>query len=235
MALWGSIVNVLFIIIGSLIGRLLANIPESMKNTIMKGIGLTVSVLGIQMGIKSSNFLYVIISIVLGAIIGERLCLEEKLNQFGIWIEKKVGGKSKGNIAQGFVTATLIFVIGAMAVVGALDSGIRGDHQVLYTKAVIDGFTAIMLTSTLGLGVVFSSIPVFLYQGFIALFANQINRLIPEQVMDIFILELTATGGIMILAIGLNILEITKIKVANLLPGLIVIAILVSIVGFFKY
>lgn len=122
-----------------------------------------------------------------------------------------------------------------MAVVGALDSGIRGDHQVLYTKAVIDGFTAIMLTSTLGLGVVFSSIPVFLYQGFIALFANQMNRLIPEQVMDIFILELTATGGIMILAIGLNILEITKIKVANLLPGLIVIAVLVSIVGFFKY
>lgn len=122
-----------------------------------------------------------------------------------------------------------------MAVVGALDSGIRSDHQVLYTKAVIDGFTAIMLTSTLGLGVVFSSIPVFLYQGFIALFANQMNRLIPEQVMDIFILELTATGGIMILAIGLNILEITKIKVANLLPGLIVIAVLVSIVGFFKY
>lgn len=122
-----------------------------------------------------------------------------------------------------------------MAVVGALDSGIRGDHQVLYTKAVIDGFTAIMLTSTLGLGVVFSGIPVFLYQGFIALFANQMNRLIPEQVMDIFILELTATGGIMILAIGLNILEITKIKVANLLPGLIVIAVLVSIVGFFKY
>jgi len=235
MALWGTIVNVLFIIIGSLIGRLLVNIPESMKNTIMKGIGLTVSVLGIQMGIKSSNFLYVIISIVLGAVIGEWLCLEDKLNQFGIWIEKKVEGKSTGNIAQGFVTATLIFVIGAMAVVGALDSGIRGDHQVLYTKAVIDGFTAIMLTSTLGLGVIFSSVPVFLYQGFIALFANQIHRLIPEQLMDIFILELTATGGIMILAIGLNILEITKMKVANLLPGLIVIAILVSIVGFLKY
>ncbi|MEN0651291.1 DUF554 family protein [Caldifermentibacillus hisashii] len=111
----------------------------------------------------------------------------------------------------------------------------NNEHRNYLTKSVIDGFTAIMLTSTLGLGVIFSSVPVFLYQGFIALFANQINRLIPEQVMDLFILELTATGGIMILAIGLNILEITKIKVANLLPGLIVIAILVSIVGFFKY
>lgn len=230
MALLGTIVNCVFIIIGSLIGRLLANIPESMKSTVMKGIGLTVTVLGIQMGMKSSNFLYVIISIVLGAVLGEALHLEEKLNKLGVWIEKKVGRNLKGNVAQGFVTATLIFVIGAMAVVGALDSGIRGDHQVLYTKAMLDGFTAIMLTSTLGLGVMFSSIPVFLYQGIIALFANQINQLIPKQLMDGFILELTATGGIIILAIGLNILEITKIKVANLLPGLLVIAIIVPIV-----
>lgn len=116
-----------------------------------------------------------------------------------------------------------------MAVVGALDSGMRGDHQVLYTKAMIDGFTAIILTSTLGIGVMFSWIPVFLYQGTIALFATQISAWIPQQVLDLFIVELTATGGIMILAIGLNIMELTKIKVANLLPGLIVVAIIVPI------
>lgn len=234
MALLGTIVNAILIIIGSLIGRALANIPDSMKITVMKGIGLTVAVLGIQMGIKSSNFLYVIISIVIGAVIGEIFHLEEKLNNVGIWIENKVGGKEKGNIAQGFVTATLIFAIGAMAVVGALDSGIRGDHQVLYTKGIIDGFTAIMLTSTLGLGVIFSSIPVFLYQGIIAVFANQINQFVPKELMDLLILELTATGGIMILAIGLNILEITKIKVANILPSLFIVTIIVGTVYYFN-
>lgn len=234
MALLGTIVNAILIIIGSLVGRALANIPESMKTTVMKGIGLTVAVLGIQMGMKSSSFLYVIISIVLGAVMGELFHLEEKLNNLGVWIESKVGGKEKGNIAQGFVTATLIFAIGAMAVVGALDSGIRGDHQVLYTKRIIDGFTAIMLTSTLGLGVIFSSIPVFLYEGVIALFANQINQFVPKELMDLLILELTATGGIMILAIGLNILEITKIKVANLLPSLLIVTMTVATVYYFN-
>lgn len=234
MVLLGTIVNAGLIIIGSLIGNFLSKIPESMKTTVMMGIGLTVVVLGTQMGIQTGNFLIVIISIVLGAVIGEIIDLEKKLNQVGNWLQQKVGRKGKGNISQGFVTATLIFVIGAMAVVGALDSGMRGDHQVLYTKAMIDGFTAIILTSTLGIGVMFSWIPVFLYQGTIALFATQISAWIPQQVLDLFIVELTATGGIMILAIGLNIMELTKIKVANLLPGLIVVAIIVPIFYYFN-
>lgn len=233
MVLSGTIVNAVLIIIGSLIGRLLSGIPETMKNTIMNGIGIAVVVLGIQMGLQSDNFLIVIISIVAGAVIGELFRLEDKLNQAGIWIENKVGGRGKGNIAESFVTATLIFCIGAMAVVGALDSGIRGDHQVLYTKAIIDGFTAILLTSTLGLGVIFSSVPVFLYQGLIALFAQQIYRLIPPVLMDRFILELMATGGIMIIAIGLNIIGLTKIKAANLLPGLLVTAFIVPVLYYF--
>ncbi|PLR79972.1 DUF554 domain-containing protein [Bacillus canaveralius] len=230
MFLLGTLVNGLLIIIGSLLGKLLHRIPERIKATVMHGIGLAVIVLGLQMGFKSANFLVVILSLVLGAVIGELIDLEAKLNSLGGWLEKKVGSDANGgSISQGFVTATLIFVIGAMAIIGALDSGIRGDHDVLYTKSIIDGFTALILTTTLGMGVLFSAFPVMIYEGMIALFATQINRFVPEALMDSFILEMTATGGIMIFAIGLNLTGITKIRVANLLPGILITGILVTI------
>lgn len=230
MFLLGTLVNGALIIIGTLIGKVLNRIPEEMKNTVMYAIGLAVMVLGIQMGFKSQNFIIVIISLVVGAVLGEAWKLEEKLNNLGLWLEKKVGSSGKGSIAEGFVTATLIFVIGAMAIIGALNSGIRGDHSVLYTKSLIDGFTAIILTTTLGIGVIFSAIPVVLYEGLIALFATQIDRFVPKVLMDQFIVEMTATGGIMILAIGLNLTGITKVKVANLLPSILVTGIIVTII-----
>ncbi|MBY0097562.1 DUF554 domain-containing protein [Mesobacillus maritimus] len=233
MFLLGTIVNGLLIVIGTLLGKLLNRIPEGMKTTVMYGIGLSVIVLGLQMGFKSENFLIVIISLVVGAVIGEYFDLDGKLNSVGYWLETKIGNTGQGSISQGFVTATLIFVIGAMAIIGALDSGIRGDHDVLYTKSIIDGFTALILTTTLGIGVIFSAIPVVLYQGLIATFATQIDRFIPAELMDSFILELTASGGVMIFAIGLNLLGLTKIKVANLLPGILVTAMIVS--GIYGY
>jgi uncharacterized membrane protein YqgA involved in biofilm formation len=230
MFLLGTIVNGLLIIIGTILGKLLNRIPEGMKVTVMYAIGLSVMVLGLQMGFKSENFLIVIISLVVGAVTGELLKLEDKLNDVGLWLEKKVGSADgKGNIAEGFVTATLIFVIGAMAIIGALDSGIRGDHDVLYTKSLIDGFTALILTTTLGIGVIFSAIPVVLYEGLIALFATQIDRFVPQALMDQFIVEMTSTGGIMIFAIGLNLTGMVKIKVANLLPGIVVTGLIVTI------
>ncbi|MFK4998980.1 DUF554 domain-containing protein [Bacillus sp. N9] len=235
MVLLGTIVNGICIIAGAMIGRYLHRIPEKMKETVMQGIGLIVIILGLQMGLKSENFLIVILSIVIGAVLGEWWGLEDKLNEAGKWLELKVGVSSKGNIAQGFVTATLIFAIGAMAVIGALDSGIRGDHQVLYTKAIIDGFTALVLTSTLGIGVIFSAVPVVVYQGTIALFATQIDRIVPQEVMDMFIIEMTAAGGAMILAIGLNLLGLTKIRIANLLPGIIVVGIIVNLLYAFEH
>ena len=186
------------------------------------------------MGFKSENFLIVIISLVVGAVIGELLKLEDKLNDLGNWLEKKVGSNGKGSISQGFVTATLIFVIGAMAILGALDSGIRGDHDTLYAKSVIDGFTSLILTTTLGIGVIFSAIPVMLYEGLIALFATQIDHIVPKALMDKFIVEMTATGGIMIFAIGLNLTGLTKIKVANLLPGIVVTGIIVTIIYYYN-
>ncbi|MFD0826757.1 DUF554 domain-containing protein [Neobacillus sp. M.A.Huq-85] len=229
MFLLGTLVNGALIIIGSLLGKLLNRIPESMKTTVMYAIGLSVMVLGLQMGLKSENFLIVILSLVMGAVIGELFKLEEKLNDLGHWLESKVGSNGKGSISEGFVTATLIFVIGAMAIIGALDSGIRGDHDVLYTKSIIDGFTALILTTTLGIGVLFSAVPVLLYEGVIALFATQIDRFVPHALMDQFIVEMTATGGVMIFAIGLNLTGMIKIKVANLLPGILVTGVIVTV------
>jgi uncharacterized protein len=233
MFLIGTLVNGILIIVGSLLGKLLHRIPESMKTTVMYAIGLSVMVLGLQMGLKSENFLIVILSLVIGAVFGEILNLEGKLNDLGQWLEKKIGSNGKGSISEGFVTATLIFVIGAMAIIGALDSGIRGDHSVLYTKSIIDGFTALILTTTLGIGVLFSAIPVFLYEGIIALFATQIDRFIPQELMNHFITEMTSTGGIMIFAIGLNLTGIVKIKVANFLPGILVTGAIVTILYYY--
>lgn len=232
MVLLGTIVNGLCIILGTLIGSFLTKIPEKVKHTVMQGIGLSVSLLGIQMGLKSEQFLVVIISIVLGAVIGEYFDLDQKLENIGKWIEKKIGKRTKGDISKGFVTATLIFVIGAMAIIGSLDSGLRQDHRVLYTKSLIDGFTSIILTTTLGIGVLFSAIPVMLYQGSITLFANQIEQFVPTELMDSFIVEMTSTGGLMIVAIGLNILNITKIRVANLLPSILIVAAIVTILHY---
>lgn len=235
MVLLGSFLNALFIVIGALLGRLFKNIPESMQQTVMSIIGLVVAVLGIQMGITSSNFVIIVSSLVIGTVIGEWLDLEGKFNRFGKWIESLFGKKAKqGTIAEGFVTATLIFVIGSMAIIGALDSGLRNDHDVLITKGIIDGFLAIILASTLGIGVLLSAVVVFLYQGAIALFAGVISTYIPQEALDLFITEMTATGGVMILAIGLNITGLTKIRVANLLPAIVMVGIIVTILFSFQ-
>lgn len=197
----------------------------------MYGIGLAVSVIGIQMTFESTQILIVIVSIVVGAVMGEWIDLDAKINKLGQWIERKMPKKKEGpGVAQGFVTATLIFVIGSMAIIGAIDSGLRNDHDVLLMKGIIDGFTSIILSSTLGIGVAIAAVPVFLYQGIITLFSTQISKYIPDELLNFFISEMTATGGLMILAIGLNLIGLTKIRVANLIPGIIVVAIVVSIV-----
>lgn len=238
MVLLGSFLNALLIIIGALIGRLFHNIPEKIKETALSIIGLAVAVLGIQMGFESKNFIIVIISLVVGAVIGEWLDLERLFNRFGQWVECKLSRgkkrKSNGSIAEGFVTASLIFVIGSMAILGALDSGIRNDHNVLITKGIIDGFTSIILASTLGIGVLLSAFPVFVYQGTIALLAGVISMYIPDAALNLFIQEMTATGGVMIMAIGLNIAGLTKIRVANLLPGVAIVGVIVMILFVFQ-
>ncbi|RZT20975.1 MULTISPECIES: DUF554 domain-containing protein [Fictibacillus] len=230
MSLLGTFVNGIAIISGSFLGLFWTAIPDRIKDTILQAMALAVTILGIGMGLKSEQFLIVIASLAIGGGLGEWWNLEEKLNSVGKWLETKVGKQDKGSVATGFVTATLVFVVGAMSIVGALDSGLRQEHDVLYTKALIDGFCAILFTSALGIGVMFSAVPVVLYQGAITLLATQIDRFVPQELMDALIVEITGTGGIMIVAIGLNLLGVAKIRVANLLPGLLIAVILVFIV-----
>lgn len=226
-ALFGTLINGALIIIGSLLGLLFRNIPERFKETVMHGIGLAVILIGMQMAFSTEMIIIVLLSLLTGALLGEVFHVEEGLNRFGEWIGSKFTSSDQNvTISQGFVTATLIFAVGAMAIIGALDSGMRGDHEVLITKGIMDGFTAIVLTTTLGIGVVLSAIPVVLYQGMIALLATQIEKWVPDAFLEGFIVEMTAVGGLLIVAIGLNLLRITKIRIGNLLPSIVTVAII---------
>lgn len=233
MFLLGTLVDGLLIAVGTILGKIFKDIPENMKSTLMYALSVAIMILGVQMGMQTTQFLVVIISLVFGTVIGEYIDLENKLNMLGSKLEKVMGPNSSNNISQAFITSTLIFVIGAMGIIGALDSGIRGDHGILYTKGILDGFLALILTTTLGIGVIFSAFSVIVYQGSIALFATQINKFVPPEALDIFINEVTATGGVMILAIGLNLSGITKIRVANMLPSVLVTAFIVWIMHIF--
>ncbi|WP_026908459.1 DUF554 domain-containing protein [Paucisalibacillus globulus] len=226
MALFGTLVNGGLIIVGSLLGLLFTKIPERYKETVMHGIGLAVVLIGLQMAFSTQVIIVVLLSLLSGAIIGELLDVERKLNLFGNWVGSKFKtSASNDSFSQGFVTASLIFVVGAMAIIGALDSGIRGDHEVLITKGILDGFTALVLTTTLGIGVLLSVIPVLLYQGSITLLATQIERWIPDAFLNGLIVELTAVGGLLIVAIGLNMLKVVQIRIGNLLPSIVTVGL----------
>lgn len=214
----GTIVNAIAIIVGSLIGiGIKRGIKDEYKNTIMDGIALTVIIIGIMGSIKSENIILLIGSIVLGSIIGEALRIETKLDNLGDSLQSKFGGNDS-NFSKGFVTASLVYCVGAMAIVGSLESGIQGNHETLFAKSVLDGISAIIFASTLGIGVAFSAIPVAIYQGSITILAN----LVKDLLIPIVVNEMSAVGGILILAIGINILGIKKIKVGNMLPAVLI-------------
>lgn len=211
--MFGTIVNSIAIIIGSLIGIILKKgIKDDYKNTIMDGIGLSVVIIGISSGIKAQNIILIISSIVLGSIIGEIIGLESRLNYLGDNMEKRFG-KDDSNFSKGFVTASLVYCIGAMAIIGSLESGLTGNHETLFIKSVLDGISAIIFASTLGIGVAFSAIPVFLYQGSITILSGGLKDIMTPELIN----EISAVGGILIMAIGVNILEIKKIKTGNML------------------
>ncbi|WP_164215687.1 DUF554 domain-containing protein [Virgibacillus sp. YIM 98842] len=221
MALYGTLINGILIIAGSILGLFFTKIPEKYKETVMHGIGLVVTLIGLQMAFSTEIIVIVLLSLLSGAIIGEFFKIEDGLNQFGTWIGSKfTNNQDDVSVSQGFVTASLIFVVGAMSIIGALDGGLRGDHEVLVTKGFIDGFVALVLTTTLGFGVILSVFPVVIYQGSIALLATQIDRWIPEQILQGMIIEITAVGGLLIAAIGLNLLKIVNIRIGNLLPAI---------------
>ena len=215
----GTIANTLAIIAGSLLGLLFSRgIADTYKEIILSGIGLSVILIGIKSALVSNDLLVVIFSIVLGALCGEFLKIETKLQTIGKYLESRVAAKSSDtkSFARGFVTASLVFCVGSMAIVGSLESGLTGNHQTLFAKSVLDGVTSVIFASTMGLGVVFSAVAVFIYQGLITLTAGLMkDLLIPETIA-----QMTSVGGLLIMAIGLNMLKITTIRVGNLLPAI---------------
>lgn len=212
----GTIVNVVAILAGTAIGLLFRKgISQSANNTIMSGIGLAVALIGFKMAFKTENELIVILSLVLGGIIGEILNIEGWLARFGNILESKVGGKN-GEVSKAFVTTSLIYCVGAMAIMGALEDGLTGNATTLYAKSLLDGTSAVVFTTTMGFGVAFSAIPVFLYQGTITLMASGLKSFLTPSMIN----EMTATGGLLIIGIASNILGIRVFKVGNLLPAI---------------
>lgn len=244
MILLGTIVNVILIITGSLVGMILKKgLASRFSDLIMGSLGLVTLVIGITFAIKSENILIVVVSLVIGALVGEGIDIDKKLNQLGDWLKDKAVRKnsseekmnhqtikmnkddtqtkaieSNSRLGEGFVTATLLFCVGSMAIMGALDSGLRGDHTILYTKSIMDGIAALIFASSMGIGVALSAIPIFIYEGGIALLAKAVQPYMSAAMMT----EMNAVGGILLIAIGLSMLDIKKMKVSNLLPALVV-------------
>jgi len=226
----GTIVNAAAICAGALIGvALKKGIPDQVKSTVMQGLGLAVVLVGFQMAFQTRNPMIVIASMVLGGLLGEILKLEDRINRLGQRLEKRVGSQNGGEVGRAFVTTSILFCVGAMAVTGAIEDGLVGQPNTLFAKSMLDGISSIIFASTMGIGVIFSAVPVFIYQGSITLGAAWATAFISPWA----IAELTATGGLVILGIGLNILDLTKIRVANLLPAIFIAAGIVSILEAF--
>ena len=217
----GTIVNTIAGVIGAAIGMLVKKgIPERLSDTMMKGIGLCTLFLGISGSLKGQNSLILIISMVVGALIGEGIDLDAKLNRFGSWIESKFKSKDgeKISIAEGFVSASLLFCVGAMTIVGSLQSGLQGDHEMLFNKSMLDFVSSIIFASTMGVGVMLSAAFVFVYQGTITLAAQWVAPFLTETI----IAEMTCVGSVIIIGIALNLLGITKLKVMNYVPAIFI-------------
>lgn len=213
----GTLVNVVAVLVGSGIGLSVGNrLPERMQRIITTGLGLSTLLIGVQMALKVQNMLVVIASMVIGGVVGELLEIETRLEQAGEWLKGRARSDS-GNFVTGYVTASLVFCVGPMTIVGSIQEGISGNAEILYTKSMLDGAASVAFASSLGIGVIFASVTVLLLQGALTLLGGQLAFLLRPEVLN----ELTATGGLLILAIGLLLLDVKRLRVANLLPALV--------------
>jgi uncharacterized membrane protein YqgA involved in biofilm formation len=236
----GTLANVLAIVAGSLTGLCIKRgIPQKFSDTVMQALGLSVFVIGISGVLKGiytvteygklerEHIMLMILSLVGGAILGEALDLESKLGKLAQWFQNKFGNKDS-NFVQGFVSTTLLYCVGAMAIVGSLEDGLFGNPATLYAKSVLDGISAVVFSATLGIGVMFSSVPVALYQGSITFLAILIRPWLTDMVIN----QTSLVGSVLIMAIGINLLKVTTIKVANMLPSIFVPIIYYVILSF---
>lgn len=219
----GNYVNAGAIILGSLLGLIIKNgLKDKYKEIVMEAIGLSVVFIGASSAIKGlldpdTVPVLFIISLVIGGLVGQWINVEKRLENIGDFLQSKFGSKDQ-NISQGFVDASLIFCVGAMAIMGALNSGLHNDYSILFAKSILDGITSMILTTTLGIGVIFSAAAVFIYQGLIIIFAHSVEPYLSPDIIR----EMTIVGNIIIVGIGLSMLNIKKIKTANLLPAIFI-------------
>ena len=217
----GTIVNVVTVLIGSTLGILLkSKLPEKLIKTVFQALGLFTLALGFIMALKANDLLVIVFSLVFGAIIGESIDLEKMTDVLTNKLKRKIKVKDE-RFTEGLLTAFLLFCMGSMTILGAFDEGMKGDTTLLITKSVMDGFAAMALASAFGIGVGFSAIPLLIYQGGLTLFAGYLGSFFSEAMIT----ELTAVGGILLIGLGINILEIKKIKIFNIIPALILVVL----------
>jgi len=229
----GTIINVAAIVVGSLIGIFFgARLSDKLKSTIIAGMGLFLVAMGIQMFLKTENSLIVLGAILIGTLLGEWWRIEDGLHKLGEFLERKFSREQddSNRFVRGFMTASLLFCVGPVAILGSIQDGLTGNYNLLAVKSVLDGFASIAFASTLGIGVAFSSLIILVYQGGISLMATQLDALITTNMMN----ELTATGGILLVGVGISsLLEIKKIRVGNMLPALLVAPLIVWVLSLF--
>jgi uncharacterized protein len=226
----GTVVNSAAIVAGGVAGTFIKKgLPERFKNIIIQAISLAIIIIGIAGALQgiyrvvdgkkldSQYIMLMIFSLVIGGIIGELIGIEDKLERTGRWFQNRFA-KKEGTFAEGFITASLIYCVGSMAIVGSLEDGLSGNTGILFSKSVLDGVSAIVFASSLGIGVAFAALPILIYQGAITLLAGLAKPLLTE----IVVTQVTLVGSVLIMCIGLNMLQITKIKIGNLLPAIFI-------------
>jgi len=217
VVLLGSLVNSAAIVLGGGIGLVLKKgLSDRLANAVMNALALCVLYIGVSGMLKGENILITILSMVAGTLVGDGLQLDKKINQLGDTIEKMVASPNEGvSVSKGFVTASLLFCVGAMAIVGALQSGLTGNHDTLFAKSLIDGIAAIVMASSLGIGVLLSAGLILVYEGGISLFANVLAPLLTDSVIN----EMTCVGSLLIVGLALNMLKLTDLKIMNYAPA----------------
>jgi hypothetical protein len=230
----GTLLNIATVLIGGTIGLFFgARLPERLKSTIIAGMGLFTAAVGLQMFLKTQNPLYVLGGLLIGSLLGEWWKIEDGLQSLGGWLERKFNrtGGDSNKFVRGFLTASLLFCVGPMTILGSIQDGLTGDYELLAIKSVLDGFAALAFASSLGPGVLFSVLVILVYQGSISLLAAQLSAVVTDPMMA----EMTATGGVILVGIAISsLLEIKKIRVGNFLPALFIAPLLVWIVELIK-
>ena len=223
----GTLINVGTVLVGSSIGLALgARLPERLRETVFSGLGLFTLIIGARMALKTDEVLILLGSTLLGALVGEGLGIQARLDAIGLWLERRLSF-GNGRFSEGFVTSSLVFCVGPMTVVGSIQDGLSGNYELLATKAMLDGFAALAFAATFGLGVMFSVITVLLLQGTMTLGAAGLHGVLTEPA----VLEMEAVGGLIIVGVGFSLLGITRIRVANFLPSLAFAPLIMWVVG----